>query len=153
MNLRVIGLIPVLFLFSIANGQSSTDTLIGLKGSLEASEQRFHLLKAGNYEVNAATNKIDVTKYRKLPSIDASYQAGIGTANNLTGIFYPAGILPMTGPPSSSNIYTPVTGSAASILLNWEALSFGQRNAEIDVSRAEADSKRTAWQQTLFQYK
>ena len=88
-----------------------------------------------------------------MPTIDASYQAGFGTANNLTGIFYPNGILPMTGPPSTSNNFNPATGSAASILLNWQAVTFGQRDAQINVSIAEANAKRSDWQQALFLHK
>jgi outer membrane protein TolC len=117
------------------------------------AEQRYHLLKAIKNESEAAEKNIDVTKYNKLPSVDASYQAGFGTANNLTGIFYPSGIVPMSGPPSSSNIYLPATGSAASILLNWQAVTFGQKNAQINVSVAEANTKKAAYLQALFQHK
>src|SRR5207253_6925520 len=75
------------------------------------------------------------------------------TANNLTGMFYPNGILPISGPPSSSNDYNPATGSAASLLLNWQAVTFGQRNAQINVSIAEANSKNLEWKQELFKHK
>ena len=59
----------------------------------------------------------------------------------------------MTGPPSFSNNYNPATGSAASILLNWQAVTFGERNAQIDVSIAEANSKNLEWKQELFRHK
>src|SRR5258708_31332358 len=88
-----------------------------------------------------------------MPTIDASYQANLSTANNLTGQFYPSGILSMTGPPSINNNYSPATGSAASILLNWQAITFGQRNAQIDLSVAEAKTKTSAWQQDVFNHK
>jgi outer membrane protein len=131
----------------------SLDTLIKLKGAVQLSEQNHHLLKARKYEADAAIKNVDVTKYSRLPAIDATYQAGFGTANNLTGIFYPYGILPMTGPPSSTNSFIPATGSAASILLNWQAITFGQRDAQINVSIAEANSKKSEWQQALFLHK
>jgi outer membrane protein TolC len=111
------------------------------------------LLQAKKYEANAAVKNIDVAKYSKLPTIDATYQAGFGTANNLTGIFYPYGVLPMTGPPSISNNYTPATGSAASLLLNWEAATFGQRDAKINIAVAEANAQQAAFQQSLFEHK
>lgn len=136
-----------------AIAQVPADTLIQLKDAIRLSEERYHLLKSKRFEADAATKYINVIKYSKLPTIDASYQANIATANNLTGMFYPNGILPISGPPSSSNNYSPATGSAAGILLNWQAITFGERNAKIDVSIAEAKSKNLEYKQELFRQK
>jgi len=133
--------------------QTLPDTAIYLKGAVQLAEQRHHLLKAAQYEAAAAGKNIDVVKYSKLPTIDASYQAGIGTANNLTGIFYPGNVLPMTGPPSGNNNYSAATGSAASVLLNWQAATFGQKNAQIAVAVAEANTRKSELQQIRFQQK
>jgi len=152
-NIRSYKLFVAIFFCSHTIAQTSTDTLVDLKSAVQLAEQRYHLLKAGKFEADAASKHIDVVKYSRLPTIDATYQAGFGTANNLTGIFYPSGILPMTGPPSSSNNYNPATGSAASILLNWQAVTFGERAAQIDVSIAEAKSKNLEWKQELFNHK
>lgn len=130
--------------------QGRTDSLVNLKSAVEMSDQRHHLLNARRYEVKAATRRIDVTKYIKKPAIDASYQANLATANNVTGLFYPDGILPISGPPSYRNNFTPVAGSAASVLLNWQAITFGEQNAQIDVSVAEANSKRLGLEQERF---
>src|SRR6516164_9044685 len=83
--------------------QNLSDTLITMRDAILLSEQRYPLLKAREYEANAATEDVNVAKYSRLPTIDATYQAGIATANNLTGLFNPNGILPITGPPSTSN--------------------------------------------------
>jgi outer membrane protein len=133
--------------------QNPSDTLIKLKDAVLLAEQHYHLLKAGKYEADAANENVNVVKYSRLPAFDATYQADIATANNLTGMFYPNGILPISGPPSSNNNYNPATGSAASILLNWQAITFGQRNAQINVSIAEANSKNLEWKQELFMHK
>ncbi len=133
--------------------QGITDSLVHLRSAVEIANQRHHLLNARRYEVEAATKNIDVTRYIKKPAIDASYQANIATANNVTGLFYPSGILPISGPPSYKNNFTPVAGSAASVLLNWQALTFGQQNAQIDVSVAEANSKRLGLEQERFKNK
>ena len=145
-------LIAILFCSNVV-AQTPSDTLIQLKGAITLAEQRYYLLKSKKYQADAATKYIDVVKYSRLPTIDASYQAGLGTANNVTGIFYPIGILPISGPPSSGNNYSPAMGSAASVLLNWQAETFGQRNALINVSITEANSKKSEWQQVLFQHK
>lgn len=142
------------FQFSVtAQAQSIPDTLIHLKGALQLAEQRYYLLKSKQNEINAAAKYTEVIKYSREPSVDASYQAGIGTANNVTGLFNPNGILPISGPPSSVNNYSVATGSAAGLLLNWQAGTFGQRNAQINLSIAETNSKKADYQQLLFQHK
>lgn len=108
----------MLFISSGALAQDLPDTMIQLKGAVTLASQRYHLLQSRKYESEAAAANVDVVKYSRLPTIDATYQAGIATANNLTGLFYPNGILPISGPPSASNKYDPATGSAAGILLN-----------------------------------
>src|SRR5437762_1999757 len=150
---RLYKLIIALLFCVNAMSQTPGDTLIRMKDAVLLAEQRYHLLKARKYETDAAIKNIDVVKYSRLPTIDASYQANIATANNLIGIFYPNGILPMTGPPSANNNYSPATGSAASILLNWQASTFGQRNAQINLSITESNSKKLEWQQDIFRYK
>jgi outer membrane protein len=145
-------LVVALFLCASANAQTPIDTLIDLNGALQLAIQHYHLLKAKGYESQAAAKSIDVEKYSKWPSIDISYNANLATANNLTGMFYPTGILPITGPPSTSNSPNPATGSAAGLLLNWQAITFGQRNAQIDVSVVEANSKNLEYQQEVFRH-
>lgn len=129
-----------------------TDTLIRLKDAVTIGEERYHLLKAQKYNIDAADGNIDVVKYSRLPSLDISYQAGISTANNLIGTFYPTGILPISGPPSSGNKFEPGTGSAAAVLLNWQAVTFGERNARINVAVSEAGVQKAALQKERFQH-
>ncbi len=130
--------------------QNSLDTVIGLKDAVTLAQQQYHLLKARKYESDAAAKNVDVVKYSRLPSIDATYQAGLATANNLTGMFYPNGILPITGPPSVTNSYAPASGSAASLLLNWQASTFGERQARINQAVAAASSQKSYYQNELF---
>lgn len=133
--------------------QATPDTLIRLDGALQLAEHNYPLLKSRRLEADASVQNVAVVKYSRMPTIDASYQANISTANNLTGQFYPYGILPITGPPSTGNNYSPATGSAASILLNWQAITFGQRNAQIDVSERQAKATMSTYQRELFDQK
>jgi outer membrane protein len=130
--------------------QSVPDTLIHLKDLLQLAEQRYPLIKSRRLEIQASQKNTEVVKYSRAPTIDASYQANISTANNLTGQFYPYGIIPMTGPPSNSNIYTPATGSAAALLLNWQAVTFGMRNAQINSSIALTGTQTAGLKQDIF---
>src|SRR5260221_3539076 len=116
---RWIKLAAALFFCGNVIAQNLPDTSVRLKDVVRLAPQRYHLLIARKYEAEAAGRNVDVAKYSRLPVIDATYQTGIATANNLIGMFNPYGVLPMTGPPSLSNNYTAATGSAAGILLNW----------------------------------
>ena len=152
-KLKPLFFLIVLFFAIAIEAKAQSDTSVHLSDALKMAEANYHLLKSKKLEADAAAKNIDLTKYNRLPTIDASYQAGVGTANNLTGIFYPNGMLPMTGPPSTSNNYNPATGSAASVLMNWQAATFGWRDAQINVSIVEANAKKSDWQQLLFSYK
>ena len=135
------------------SAQLAPDTLIRLDGALQLAEHNYPLLKARRLEADASAQNVAVAKYSRMPTIDASYQANLSTANNLTGQYYPYGILSMTGPPSAGNNYSPATGSAASVLLNWQAITFGQRNAQIDVSEKQAKATMSTYQRELFDQK
>jgi len=124
-----------------------------IKEAVALGEARYHLLKSAQYESDAALKGVDVARHSRLPTIEATYQAGQTTANNLTGMFYPGAILPITGPPSTHNSYSPATESAASLLLNWQATTFGQRDAQINIAVAEANSKKSALNNETFRHK
>lgn len=152
-NLRLF-ILFICFVFSRHTySQLPNDTMIALKDAVQLGEQRYHLLKARKYEADAAERNKHVVKYGRLPIIDASYQANLATANNLIGMFYPSGILPITGPPSLKNDYHPATGSAASVLLNWQAITFGEQNAKENLAQSQADSKQLEWKREVFMHK
>ena len=129
---------------------NTEDSIITLRTALEISQSRYPLLLSRRSEMQAAIANVQVVKYGRMPTLDASYQANLATANNITGLFYPGELLPITGPPSNSNNYTPATGSAASLLLNWQAITFGSLDAKINVAGAEADVKKHALEQDIF---
>jgi outer membrane protein len=48
---------------------------------------------------------------------------------------YPGQLIPISGAPSTENIYDPVPGSAASLLLRWTPITFGRRSAFVEYNR------------------
>ncbi len=120
---------------------------------LDLAVKNYPALKAKNHETEAARKSIDLIKNTALPSLDVSYQANLGTANNLTGLFNPQGILPISGPPTATNNFSPVFGSAASLLLNWQPITFGQREAQIKIANAELESKIADTENEIFKHK
>ena len=107
------GLFVGLLLTTDLAAQQPIETPFSLKSAIEIAEQKQHLLQSRHLDAEAAAKNVETTRYIKMPTIDAGYQLNVATANNITGLFYPVGILPMTGPPSFKNNYAPVTGSAA----------------------------------------
>ncbi|MFX6023569.1 hypothetical protein ABTF26_21260, partial [Acinetobacter baumannii] len=48
---------------------------------------------------------------------------------------------------------TPAVGTAASLLLNWQADVFKEKTAQVNVAEAELQFKKADYQQALFQHK
>jgi len=145
-------LILFLHLHIIANCQDSLHNL-NLRTALKIAEENYPLLKSKRYDADAARKNINLSKNTLVPSLDIAYQANYATANNITGMFYPVDMIPMTGPVFSSSNYRPAFGSAASLLLNWQPLTFGQRNAEVGTSKAEAAVKSADLDNEIFKHK
>ena len=51
-------------------------------------------------------------------------------------MLYPQFVMPISGPPSATNNFGGVFGSATSLLLNWQPVTFGQREAQVSYSQA-----------------
>jgi outer membrane protein TolC len=143
------------FLFTIQFSASAQDSLknLSIVTALRIAETNYPLLKAKHFEVEAAKKNIDLSKNTLMPSLDISYQANFATANNITGMFYPTYIIPMTGPVFTSNNYSPAFGSAASLLFNWQPITFGLRNSEVNASKAEAATKSADYNNEVFKQK
>src|SRR6187401_2142920 len=99
-------------------GAQQTDTA-SLKELLHLAETNYPLLKSKALDVQAAQKNIDIGKKATSPSLDAMYELGYATHNNISGMAYPQYLIPISGPSSSSNNMSGVFGSAASLLLNW----------------------------------
>jgi outer membrane protein len=134
-------------------GSSSGQESLSLLQALQVAEKNYPLLKSKSFEIDAARKGIQLSKNSLVPSLDISYQANLATANNITGMFYPVGVIPMTGPVFSENNYSPAFGSAASLLLNWQPFTFGRRAASTDISNKELSVTIADADNELFRHK
>lgn len=125
----------------------------GLKDLLSLAEKNYPAIKAKQYQVQASEKQIDISKNIYFPSLDAAVQTNLATHNNISGMSYPQFLLPISGPPSSGNNFNPVFGSAASLLFNWQAVTFGQRNSLINEAVASANVQRAGVKNEIFQHK
>jgi outer membrane protein TolC len=61
--------------------------------------------------------------------------------------------IPISGPPSAENNYNGVFGSVGSFLLNWEAVTFGQRKSRIDLAKSYLAYSQADNDQEIFYLK
>ncbi|TVP54198.1 MAG: TolC family protein, partial [Mongoliibacter sp.] len=83
----------------------------------------------------AAQSQVRYERSDFLPSLDGSYQMVYSTNNNITGMFFPGQILPISGPPVAENTMDFTYGSATSLLMNWSPFTFGKRSSKIQSAK------------------
>jgi outer membrane protein len=140
----------VMLVGSEISAQQQSGTLIKL---LQIAERNYPSLKSKMFEVQAAREGVNAVKSSLIPSLDASYQINYATYNNITGMASPQFIVPISGPPSADNNFNGVFGSVTSLLLNWQPITFGQRHAQIEVSRAGSQYADADAQNEIFLHK
>ncbi|HJT72615.1 MAG TPA: TolC family protein [Chitinophaga sp.] len=139
-----------LICFQAVNAQSTTTSL---KELLQLATANYPLLRSKALEIQAAQKNVTTGKNTLIPSLDASYQVNYATYNNITGMAYPQFLVPISGPPSAGNNYSGVFGSAGSLLLNWQPVTFGQRQSQVNFAQAGVQYARADAQNEIFQHK
>jgi outer membrane protein len=124
-----------------------------LRELLKIAETNYPLLKSKVYDLQAAQKNVEASKNTLIPSLDASYQLNYATYNNITGMAYPQFLVPISGPPSSRNDMSGVFGSAASLLLNWQPVTFGQRQSQVDFAKAGLQYATADANNEIFKHK
>lgn len=117
------------------------------------AEQQYPALKAARYRLDALRKNDALIQQTARPSLDAAYGANLATYNNITGLFFPQYVLPISGPPSASNTFQPVAGSSASLQMGWQPVDFGQRAARQTVAGAEVRAGEAGLDNDLFTLK
>lgn len=107
-------------------------------------------MKAYEEQAKSSQYNVRLAKNTLLPDVNVGYQAGYATYNNITGMSYPGLILPISGPPTTGNIYDPVPGTAAGAMLKWNPLTFGQRSAAIEKATAQYKLANSTYNDALF---
>lgn len=148
---KIISLIFLLMSFLTISAQENS-TPMSLKVLLKQAVDNYPLLKSKGYEVQAAEKGVEASKRSLVPTLDASYQTGYATYNNITGMASTSFLVPISGPPSTANNYKGVMGSSASLILNWQPITFGQRSAQIDFSKAGLQYTVADAQNEVFQH-
>ena len=151
--MRRIFLLAVYVFFLIPAAMAQDTVRLSLTELLKAAEINYPRLKAARYQLEAAQANIKLRQQSSIPQLDASYQANLATHNNISGLWQPQFVPPISGPPSAANDYSPVTGSAASLLLQWEPGFFGDRKANINVAATDYNVQQSRLEQDIFSQK
>ncbi len=126
---------------------------LSLPEVLKMAETNYPRLKASRYGLEASKTNIKLQQQAIIPQLDAAYQADLATHNNISGMWVAQYVLPISGPPSSENNYSPVTGSAASLLLQWDPGIFGQRKSNINLAVAASQTFLSKNEEEIFVHK
>ena len=124
---------------------------VSLKEVLTLVQQGQPRLQSLRDKSRAAQYNISLAKNSLVPDLNAGYQAGYATYNNITGMSYSGLMMPISGPPSTGNTYSPVPGTALAALFQWTPLTFGKRQAAIDKASAEFQLAGSYYDKELFQ--
>ncbi len=120
---------------------------------LQQAETNYPALQASKLATDAAKNNVAFIRNSAIPSLDASYQLNYATHNNISGMVYPQYILPISGPPSATNNLSGVFGSATGLLLNWQPVTFGQRESQIAFAETGVKQAQALLANDILQHK
>jgi outer membrane protein TolC len=135
-----------------ALAQSMPPTRYSLAQALSVATAQYPSLQASQRETQAAQRQVTQARNTLIPELNVAYQANVATYNNITGMFYPQYVLPISGPPSLANRNEAVVGSAASALLTWSPLTFGARAADIQLAQAQVRTAQANESVTLLSH-
>jgi len=142
-------LLFILFLPTSSRGQQGKRYLDSL---LRSAAANYPLIKAKKLQTQSLQYAVKYKQNGIIPSLNASYQVDYATYNNITGMIYPQYITPISGPPSKGNDHSGVLGSAVALNLQWEPVTFGQRNAEVELAKGRLQYGKADEELTLFQH-
>src|SRR5712691_6978869 len=122
-----------------AEAQTAAPGPLSVNDAIELSLKNYPAIKESRARAQAAEAGIGVARTAYLPRLDMVWQENRATTNNVFGLLFSQPVLPsISGPVLGTRSLTDsVWGSAAGVLLSWEAVDFGLRKAGVDVARAQ----------------
>src|SRR2546425_9300094 len=112
---------------------------LALNDAIELALKNYPAIQESRARAQAAEEGIGVARTAYLPRLDMVWQENRATTNNVFGLLLPQSVVPSISGPvlGTRSVGDSVWGSAAGVLLSWEAVDFGQRRAGVDVALAQ----------------
>src|SRR5215510_11080905 len=122
-----------------ALAQTASPESLTINDAMQSALKNYPAIKEQRARAQAAEETIGVARTAYLPRLDMIWQENRATTNNVFGLLFPQVIIPpISGPVVGTRSWDSVWGSAAGVLVSWEAVDFGLRKAAVDVARAQA---------------
>ena len=144
-------ILTVLLFFMDFQDAASQTIPLSIKEVLQRVRTNLPKLEALRQQALATQQNIPLAKSTMVPDLTIAYQVNMATYNNITGMSYPGLVMPITGPASITNDLNFVPGSAATALIKWNPITFGQRTASIDKATAQFKQVNATYNEALFQ--
>lgn len=111
---------------------------ITLQQAVRHATDHYPAIRGAAARVSAQESGVDLAGTAYLPKLESSLQFNRATRNNVPGLLLPGTIVPgISGPAADSWSSSTIWGSAAGVLLSWEAFDFGARGASMDLARSQ----------------
>src|SRR5262245_6250349 len=141
-----VGLLGCVLSATPALAQGAGPGPLSLNDSIQLAIKNYPAIKESRARAQAAEEGVGVARTAYLPRLDFVWQENRATTNNVFGLLLPpstAALPSISGPVlGTRSLGDSVWGSAAGVLLSWEAVDFGQRKANVDVARAQTSFAR-----------
>lgn len=132
-----------------ALAQSPPRQTLTIIDAIELARKNYPSLKEIRARSQAAQENVAVARTAYIPRLDALWQANRATHNNVFGLVLPQTVIPsISGPVLGTTTYDGVWGSAAGVLLSWQAVDFGLRKANVQSASAQASQAQAVEQLT-----
>lgn len=127
----------MLLFSSRLSAQDSSAAPLKLATAVETALQNYPALRAAQAQAASAAAGIDLARTALQPKVDFLWQQNLASRNNVFGLLLPQATIPaISGPVLGTGSFASALGSATGVLLSWEPLDFGQRQASIDLARS-----------------
>lgn len=111
---------------------------ITFQQAVQHATEHYPAIRGAAARVSAQESGVDLADAAYLPKLESSLQFNRATRNNVAGLLLPGTIVPgISGPVSDTSSSSMIWGSAAGVLLSWEAFDFGVRGASVDLARSQ----------------
>ena len=122
-----------------AAAQTQTASSLSLLDAIELARKSYPALKEVRARAEGAEAGVRLARTAYVPRLDALWQGNRATRNNVFGLLLPQTIIPpISGPVLGTTTSDGAWGSAAGVLLSWQAVDFGVRKANVEAARAQA---------------
>src|SRR5436190_6051502 len=126
-----------------ALAQTAPPESLTINDAIQSALKNYPAIRERRARAQAAEETIGVARTAYLPRLEMVWQENRATTNNVFGLLLPQSIIPpISGPVLGTKSYDSVSGSAAGVLLSWEAVDFGQRKASVGVARAQTSAAK-----------